>query len=123
MLPRSKSSAAVSIPHAAQYRSLPEKQVIQNQQSKGRDATSAKVRRNRISHPALPKLKKNPMAVKETVTPLKKATGKINQRQEIKTAKAEIRKGKPVTHSRRTIDTVPNRLLRIKAETESPENA
>ena len=55
--------------------------------------------------------------------PLQKTIDKTSQRQERKTAKAERRKGNPVTNNKPTIDTGLYTALRIKEITEGSDAA
>ena len=61
-----------------------------------------------------------PSETKLSRNPLQNAIGWSIQWLERKTAKAEIRKGNTVTHSRLTIDTEPDTVLRIKEAEKVP---
>ena len=82
------------------------------------DAQSPNSRSHRINQPALPNACKIQVEQKAKTNAFAKHIGSSRMGLERKTANAEKRKGKAVTHSRPTIDTGAESALRIKAERE-----
>ena len=99
----------------------PEIYRCQNRYKIGSVTMSPKIRRYRINHPEEPKEAKTPNEMSENKKALQKEIRRSIPGFEIKTAKAENRKGSSKASDKLTIYTEPYRVLRIKENKESPD--